>query len=123
MNIPLNEKNFLIFLIKNSSFLDIQDFYNDLSRIKYIKRLLLRFKKSGDLKERLILNHIIILQNIFGAEICTRILFYKIPKDLHEMLKSFLIYLHYVPLNIPEVDLSKIKTNEIIDKKLREIDE
>jgi hypothetical protein len=122
MNIPLNEKNFLIFLIKNSSFLDIQDFYNDLSRIKYIKRLLLRFKKSGDLKERLILNHIIILQNIFGAEICTRILFYKIPKDLHEMLKSFLIYLHYVPLNIPEVDLSKIKTNEIIDKKLREID-
>jgi len=123
MNIPLNEKNFLIFLIKNSSFLDIQEFYNDLSRIKYIKRLLIRFKKSGDLKERLILNHIIILQNIFGAEICTRILFYKIPKDLHEMLKSFLIYLHYVPLNIPEVDLSKIRTNETIDKKLREINE
>lgn len=123
MNNRLNENNFLIFLIKNSSFLEIQDLYKDLGRIKYIKRLLIRFKKTGDLKERLILNHIIILQNIFGAEICTRILFYKIPSDLHEMLRSFLDYLHYVPEEIPEVNLHKIKTNEIINKKLREINE
>jgi len=123
MNTRLNEKNFLIFLIKNSSFFEIQDLYNDLSRIKYVKRLLIRFKETGDLKERLILNHIIILQNIFGAEICTRILFFKIHKDLHEMLKSFLLYLHYIPNQIPEVDLDKIKTNETIDKKLKEINE
>ena len=64
MNFKLNEKNILIYLIKNSSFCEIQDLYDDLIRIKYIKRLLIRFKRTGDLKERLLLNHIIILQNI-----------------------------------------------------------
>lgn len=122
MDFKLNEKNILIYLIKNSSFCEIQDLYDDLIRIKYIKRLLIRFKKTGDLKERLLLNHIIILQNIFGAEVCTRILFYKIPKDLHSMLKSFLLYLDYISDNIPE-DISKIQSDHRIDKILRDLHE
>lgn len=123
MDFKLNEKNILIYLIKNSSFCEIQDLYDDLIRIKYIKRLLIRFKKTGDLKERLLLNHIIILQNIFGAEVCTRILFYKIPKDLHSMLKSFLLYLDYISDNIPEEDISKIQSDHRIDKILRDLHE
>lgn len=123
MSVKFNENNFLIFLIKNSSFSEIQDLYDDLTRIKYIKRLLIRYKKTGDLKERLLLNHIIILQNIFGAEICARILFYKIPKDLHSILKSFLEYLHYIPEEIPEIDVNIIQTDHRIDKVLRALHE
>ena len=123
MNFKLNEKNILIYLIKNSSFCEIQDLYDDLIRVKYIKRLLIRFKRTGDLKERLLLNHIIILQNIFGAEVCTKILFYKIPKDLHSMLKSFLVYLDYISIITPEEDISKIQTDHRIDKILRDLHE
>ena len=123
MNFKLNEKNILIYLIKNSSFCEIQDIYDDLIRIKYIKRLLIIFKRTGDLKERLLLNHIIILQNIFGAEVCTKILFYKIPKDLHSMLKSFLVYLDYISIITPEEDISKIQTDHRIDKILRDLHE
>jgi hypothetical protein len=121
MKPQLTENNFLIYLIKNSAFSEIQDLYDDLTRVKYIKRLLIRFKKTGDLKERLILNHIIILQNLFGAEVCTRMLFYKIPKDLHCMLKSFLEYLRYIPEEIPEVDINKIMTDHRIDKVLKNL--
>ena len=123
MKPQLNEKNFLIYLIKNSSFSEIQDLYSDLTRVKYIKRLLIRFKKTGDLKERLLLNHIIILQNLFGAEVCTRMLFYKIPKDLHSMLKSFLQYLRYIPEEIPETDVKRIPTDHRIDKVLKSLHE
>lgn len=123
MKSKLNDQNILIYLIKNSSFSEIQDLYDDLTRIKYIKRLLIRFKKTGDLKERLLLNHIITLQNIFGAEVCTRMLFYKIPKDLHSMLKSFLLYLDYISDNIPEGNINEIISDHRIDKILRDLHE
>lgn len=99
----------------------IEEFQEDISRIKYIKRLLLKFKKTGILKTRLILNHVIVMQNIFGAEACTRILFFKIPKDLHPFLKSFLEYLNYLPHNIPEVNISSIQSDDYILNNLREI--
>ena len=123
MKPELTDNTFLIYLIKNSSFSEIQDLYADLTRVKYIKRLLIRFKKTGDLKERLLLNHIIILQNLFGAEVCTRMLFYKIPKDLHSMLKSFLQYLQYIPEEIPEIEVNKIPTDHRIDNVLKSLHE
>lgn len=123
MDQQLNNKNILIYLIKNSSFSELQNLYDDLTRIKYIKRLLIRFKRTGDLKERLLLNHIIILQNIFGAETCTRILFYKIPKDLHSMLKSFLLYLNYIPedTNMLERNITETISDHRIDKILKDL--
>ena len=117
MKFHLSSDNFLLFASKmysNPSSTGIEEFYEDLSKIKYIKRLLIRFKKGGELKERLILNHVIILQNLFGAEACARILFYKINKDLHSYLKSFLEYLEYLPESIPEVDLHKINSDHRI---------
>lgn len=99
----------------------IEEFKEDILRIKYIKRLLLKYKKNHKLKDRLILNHIIILQNVFGAEACSRILFYKLSKELHSPLKTFLNYLQYLPPTIPEVNLSEIELDQKILKVLSRI--
>jgi len=116
--------NFLLYASKmytNPACVGIEEFYEDLDKIKYVKRLLIRFKRGGDLKERLILNHIITLQNVFGAEACSRLLFYKLGKDLHSYLKSFLKYLNYLPIIIPEADLELLTTDHRIDKILKEL--
>ena len=120
----LTEENFLSFCKKyyfNSECSGKNEFIDDLKRIKYIKRLLIRFKRGGELKERLILNHVIILQNVFGAEACCRILFFKLSKDLHPLLKSFLAYLNYLPSSIPEVNLDDIQSDHRLDKILSEL--
>ena len=77
----ITEQNFILYAMKfydNAQCLSEQDFYNDLKIIKYIKRLLNRYKKTGELKTRLMLNHIIMLGNVFPVEVLTRILFLKI---------------------------------------------
>jgi len=120
----LNHNNFLIYAMKmysNPLCTGIQEFEEDMCRIKYVKRLLYKFKKTGILKTRLILNHIIIMQNVFGAEACVRILFFKTPKELHPFLKAFFEYLNYLPRNIPEVNLHAIKTDLYVLETLRNI--
>ena len=124
MKEKLCTNNFVMYAMKmysNPFCTGIDEFKEDILRVKYIKRLLLKYKKNNDLKERLILNHIIILQNVFGAEGCTRILFYKIPKELHSYLKAFLEYLQYLPYEIPEVDLNSINSDHRIIKLLQRI--
>jgi hypothetical protein len=99
MNQRLTEQNYIMFAMKhyqNPQCLNIDEFHNDLKRIKYIKRLLSRYVASGELKERLILNHLIILYNSFGAE-ATKLLFFKIDKQYWSQLKTFLVFLHYMP--------------------------
>jgi hypothetical protein len=120
----LNNNNFLIYAMKmynNPSCIGIEEFQEDISRIKYVKRLLLKFKKTGILKTRLILNHIIVMQNMFGVEACVRILFFKIPKELHPFLKSFFEYLNYIPTYLPEINLNTITSDEFILNNLRKI--
>lgn len=95
----LNEDNFLLFAIKhyeNPQAVTRDDFEKDLNHFKYIKRLLKRYKKSGELKTHLILNHFIILYNIFG-EATTPMLFFKIERELWSVLKSFIIFLNKLP--------------------------
>lgn len=95
----LNEDNFLLFAIKhyeNPQAVTKEDFEKDLNHFKYIKRLLKRYKKSGELKTHLILNHFIILYNIFG-EATTPMLFFKIEKELWSSMKSFIIFLNKLP--------------------------
>ena len=95
----LNEDNFLLFAIKhyeNPQAVTKEDFEKDLNHFKYIKRLLKRYKKSGELKTHLILNHFIILYNIFG-EATTPMLFFKIERDLWPSLKSFILFLNRLP--------------------------
>jgi hypothetical protein len=95
----LNEDNFLLFAIKNyenPQAVTKEDFDKDLNHFKYIKRLLKRYKREGELKTHLLLNHFIILYNIFG-EATTPMLFFKIEKDLWSSLKSFIIFLNRLP--------------------------
>ena len=95
----LTEDNFLLFAIKyyeNPQAVSRDDFENDLNHFKYIKRLLKRYKNTGQLKTHLLLNHFIILYNIFG-EACTPMLFHKIEKDLWPSMKTFIMFLGKFP--------------------------
>jgi len=120
----LNNNNFILYVSKyyeNPQCNSMDEFNEDLNRIKYIKRLLRKYIKTGILRERLILNHLIILQNVFGPKVTSRILFFKVDEELYSELKTFLVYLKYLPDSIPEVDLEKIPLDNKIVSALREI--
>jgi len=95
----LNEENFLLYAAnnyKNPNCVDAEEFYDDLNRFKYIKRLLGRYYNDDDLQERLIINHIVILYNVFGIEAATKMLWYKIDKKYWPVIKPILLYLNYI---------------------------
>ncbi len=96
-----------------------EDFEKDLNHFKYIKRLLKRYKKSGELKTHLILNHFIILYNIFG-EATTPMLFFKIDKDLWSVVKSFIIFLNRLP-EYPKSNIHDIQVDFYCLKELYKI--
>ena len=114
----LNEKNFLLYAMKeynNPQCTSIDEFNDDLKKIKYIKRLLNQYVSEGVLKERLLLNHIIVFYNVFPPAAATRILFFKIEEKFWPMLKPFLFYLKLMPEDRIESVMGKeIKTNEIL---------
>lgn len=125
---PLSEDNYTFYAMKaycNPQCKSLDEFQEDLNRTKYLKRLFRRYQTTGSLRERLILNHIIIFYNVFGAAAATRLLFYKIEEELHPLLKTFLVYLNYCPEhNIPETqDLVGIPLVEEVVKVLRGLDE
>ena len=95
----LNEDNYMMFSIKhyeNPQAVTQEDFYEDLKKFKYIKRLLKRYQKSGELKSHLLLNHFICLYNVFD-DAATPLLFFKIDKELWSVLKTFLLFLGRIP--------------------------
>ncbi len=96
----LSVDNFFLYCAKNYNnphCKGIGDFNEDLDHIKYVKRLFNRFEKSGDLRENLIINHFVLLYNVFDGEAMTKILFYKIPEKQWSILKPFLILLNRLP--------------------------
>lgn len=120
----LNDDNFLIYAMKcyNAPHCIISEFESDIKRTKYLKRLFRRYKVSKSLKERLILNHIILLNNVFGPEATARILFYKIDERDYDILKTFLAYLNIVPEMIYGIRGKNIAVTEIpIDVNVAEI--
>jgi len=102
------------------------EFIEDLNRIKYIRKLITRYETSKDLKERLILNHIIVLSNVFPGEICAKILYFKL-KDQYKYIKPFLLLLGILPdklFNISDenvVDIDMIEIDSEIVNALRKI--
>ena len=125
----LNDDNFMLFCAKhydNSKYASTEEFYEDLSRIKYIKKLITRYIQDNDLKERLILNHIIILNNCFGPEALNKILYLKL-KDQMKYVKPFLIMLNILPEKIHNVnneiviDTDIIEIDQEIIKRLRKV--
>lgn len=98
----LTSKNFKLYAAQhynNPECIDVEEFNQDVSRYKYVKRLLKRYELTGDLQERLILNHLIVLFNVFGIEAGNRMLWYKINEEHWHIIKPFLVYLHYLPEN------------------------
>jgi len=112
----LNEENFLIYAAKsyNSPHCIMSEFESDLKRTKYLKKLFRRYKNTGDLKDRLILNHIILLYNVFEVEAATRILFYKIDERDYGILKTFLLYLNYMPNKVIGIRGKTIESSTIM---------
>jgi|TARA_A200000159_G_scaffold136795_1_gene136597 hypothetical protein len=106
----LNESNYLLFAIKfynNPQSVTREDFEDDLKRIKYIKRLLKRYKNTGELKIHLILNHLTVLFNVFD-EAAVPLLFYNLERELWPFIKSFLLYLNRLP-EYPYTEINSIQ--------------
>jgi hypothetical protein len=128
----LNESNFLLYAMKfydNPQCKSVEEFNDDLNHIKYLKRLFRRYKQTESLdalRVRLVINHVIILYNVFGPEACTRILFFKIEEDLWSILKTFLIFLNRMPEVVKGVNGRTLISTDIpidmeIAKELRAV--
>jgi hypothetical protein len=118
----LNEDNFLLFAIKNyenPQAVTKEDFDKDLNHFKYIKRLLKRYKNTGELKVPLLINHFIVLYNIFG-EAATPMLFFKIEKELWSTMKTFMLFLNKIP-EYPKCYLHDIPVDLNCLKELQKI--
>ena len=118
----LNESNYMLFAIKfydNPQAVTKDDFEDDLKRIKYIKRLLKRYKNNGELKVHLILNHLTVLFNVFH-DAAVPLLFYNLEKDLWPYIKSFFVFLNRIP-EYPKTEISKIKEDSDCLLKLKSL--
>jgi len=112
----LNEKNFLLYAMKeynNPQCVQVEEFYDDLKKVKYIKRLFNQYLNEGVLKERLLLNHIIVFYNVFPVRSATRMLFLKIEEEFWPILKTFLVYLSYMPEIIDSINGRAIISDDI----------
>ena len=116
----INSSNVVMYAIRhynNPQCEGEKEFEDDMKRFKYIKRLLRKYHDTGILKERLLLNHLIVLHNVFGTTACVTLLLYKIQKEYWSVLKSFLIFL----ISITEEELSNIEDNQDVLDILRKI--
>ena len=116
----LTEENLFLYAAKhydNPTFSDVKEFHEDLKRFKYIKRLLNRYLESGDLGERLILNHLIVIFNVFGPEASLNILKLKLNDKHWPILKPFLIFLNYITND----ELVEIEMSKYVIERLRRI--
>lgn len=116
----LTEENLFLYAAKhydNPTFSDVEDFYEDLKRFKYIKRLVNRYLDHNDLADRLILNHLIVVFNSFGIEAGLNILKLKLDERHWPIIKPFLIFLNYIDNN----ELVEIKMDKTVIERLRKI--
>jgi hypothetical protein len=123
----LTDDNFIMYAIKcyNTPNCIMSEFEEDMKRLKYIKRLIKRYRATGDLKERLLLNHMIVLSNVFGTEAAVRLLFFKADEQDFSILKTFLLLLNYMPkivLGIKGRDIisADIVIDVFVAKRLRD---
>lgn len=120
----LNESNFQIFAMKhytNPNCTDMLEFYDDLKRIGYLKRLFRKYKETGDLKDRLIINHLLVLYNTFEPRAMTRMLILKLDDHL-DCLKPFLIALNYWTTNVGKIDGEVVTDSDIsLDQQIVQI--
>ena len=112
----LNEKNYVHFAMKyydNLQCTSIEEFNEDLNKIKYVKRLFNRFLDTGELRIHLIMNHLIVIYNVFENEAATRMLFFRVERRFYSILKPFLLFMNRLPKVVRGIDGNNIITNEI----------
>lgn len=127
-NTNITEDNFLMYAMKayDSPNLIMCEFEEDMRRFSYLNRLFTRYVKYGDLKERLIINHLVILNNVFGTDDVVKMLFFKIQEEYHDVLKTFLLFLnimkdHIYGVNGRTIISSDMGVDVTIVKVLRKI--
>ena len=116
----ITPENVLMFAIRNYDNPHCEgekEFEDDLKRFKYIKRLLRKYYDTEILKERLLLNHIIVLHNVFGSDACATLLLFKIQEEYWSALKSFLLFLNILREN----ELNHVEKDERVYKVLKEL--
>ena len=126
----LNEKNYVHFAMKyymNNQCTSVEEFNEDLNKIKYVKRLFNRFLETGELRTNLIMNHLIVIYNVFETEAATRMLFFKVEKRFYSILKPFLLFMERLPKVVKGIDgkdvvVNDIPLNEMTVKELRKIE-
>ena len=100
----------------------MSEFKEDMKRFNYLKRLFRRYRKIGEIKERLVLNHLVVLYNVFGAEALTRLLFFKMSKDDQPIVKTYLIFLSCMPEVVKGIKGQDILSSDIpVDLKIAEV--
>ena len=121
----LTNENYLMFALlhyDNPHCIDIKEYFEDVRKLKYIKRLFNRYKEDGVMKERLILNHLISFYNVFDNKAAARLLFFRVGDEYHSLLKTFLIYLNRMPEQVNETLFSSdIQLDEKIIEILRDL--
>jgi len=100
----------------------MSEFKDDMKKFNYLKRLFKRYRKLGEVKEQLVLNHIVVLYNVFGAEVVTRLLFFKVAKDDYSALKTYLLFLSCMPERVKGIKGQDIISSEIpVDMTIAEV--
>jgi hypothetical protein len=99
----------------------MSEFKEDMKRFNYLKRLFRRHRKIGELREQLVLNHLIVIYNVFGPEFATRILFFKMAKEDYSALKTYLLFLNYMPIVVYGIKGQDILSSDIeVDMEIAE---
>lgn len=122
--INLDDDNVLLYAIKAYDKLNYvkSEFEEDYKTFRYVKRLLQRYRSSGELRENLILNHINLIYNLFGVEAGTRLLFFKIDAEDYSSLKTFLVFLNLMPENVRGIRGKDIHTGDIsVDMRIANV--
>lgn len=120
----LNDDNFILYLAKSydKPSMIMSEFREDLKRFNYIKRLFRRYRVLGEIKERLIINHLVVIYNVFGVEVSTRALFFRVKEEDYSALKTYLLFLNYMPIIIKGINGRDINSSDIlIDDNITEV--
>ena len=100
----------------------MSEFKEDMKRFNYLKRLFKRYRKVGELREQLVLNHLVVLYNVFGPEVSSRLLFFKVAKDDYSALKTYLIFLSCMPERVKGIKGQDIISSDIpIDMTIADV--
>jgi len=120
----LNNDNVTIYAVKayDRPNCIMSEFKDDMKRFNYLKRLFKRYRKFNELRERLVLNHLVVLYNVFGPEAATRLLFYKMSKDDYSALKTYLVFLSVMPERVRGIKGQDVISSELpVDFKIADV--